>query len=242
MNLFVISDLHFGFGKDKPMDVFGKNWEKHFLKIKESWENRVKNDDIVVVCGDISWALKENDAISDLAFLNDLPGRKILLKGNHDLWWQSMSKFDALKRLNHFDTLEFLYNDAALLEKMNVSVCGTRGWKTPFDDDFSEADVKTWRREVIRLEASLEKALKLGGEPIVFMHYPPFNMAKREPTEMTDILEKYGIKKCYFGHIHNFGTTKYDENKNLLPVFKKDGVEYYLTACDYIEFSPQLVK
>lgn len=241
--LFVIGDPHLSFGTDKPMDIFGENWKNVPERLRENWNNVVSEEDVVVVNGDISWGLKTDEAIPDLAFINGLNGKKILMKGNHELWWTSLSKLDALKRLNGFDTLDFMYNDARFHEETNTPICGTRGWKTPLDDDFDENDAKVWRRETMRLQQSINKALAMDGEPVIFLHFPPFNMAKRsEATEMTEIIEKSGIKRCYFGHVHGYGKCNYDESGEFQPIFRKNGVEYYLVSGDYVGFMPILVK
>lgn len=242
MKIFVIGDLHLGFSVEKPMDIFGGNWENHFEKIKENWENNVANDDIVVICGDISWALKTDEAISDLEFIDKLPGKKIIMKGNHDLWWQSMSKNDALIRTKGFETLKFLYNDAVYIEEAGVAVCGSRGWKTPIDDGFTEDDAKVWRRELMRLEASIQKARTFTDNIVAVMHFPPFNIAKREANEMIELLKKYNIKRCYFGHVHNLGAAKFNEEGEIQPIFKKNNIEYYLVASDFVNFKPIEIK
>lgn len=244
MKLYIIGDLHLSFASDKPMDIFGAQWENHAERIRKWWESTVAEEDIVIINGDISWALKTEDAVPDLIFVNNLPGRKVIMKGNHELWWTSLTKLDSLKRLHNLDKIEFMYNNSIYIQEKNVIICGTRGWKSPGDADFSEADAKILRREAMRFEMSVNdgigKTENISRQPtnmIAIFHYPPFCFSKRDTDgEMLAEIHKYGIKRCYFGHIHGLSNAKYDENGDVLPVWKNGDTEFYLTSCDYLDF------
>lgn len=193
MALFAMGDVHLSLGADKPMDIF-KGWENYVEKIEKNWRAVVGQEDTVIINGDISWALKLQDTLQDLAFLNALPGRKLLIKGNHDLWWTTMKKMKQFLQDNAFTTLDFIYNNAAVYG--NVAICGTRGWF--FDDT---GDKKVLLREAGRLELSLQAARETGKEPVVFLHYPP--LAEDQIChEIMDVLIHYQVKRCFYGHLH----------------------------------------
>lgn len=230
MALFTISDLHLclSTGNIKSMDVFN-GWKNYIEKLKNNWINLVSDNDTVVIPGDISWAKKLDETYDDFKFLNSLPGKKILIKGNHDYWWDSKKKMNEYFLENKFDTLSTLYNSA--FKVSNFSVCGTRGWCL---DKHEEEDEKILKREVGRLNLSIDEALKFNLEPIVFLHYPPIygNMLCQD---ILDVLIKRNIKRCYYGHIHGKNARR--------NIFEGDykNIKFRLVSCDYTNFSPVLV-
>lgn len=198
MSIFAIGDLHLSFapGSDKPMDVFGSRWYNHEERIKEDWLKSVGEDDTVVIAGDVSWGLKQEEAAYDLRWIDALPGKKILIKGNHDLWWT------GINRLNRtYESMLFLQNNFALVE--DCCICGSRGWITPGDDDFGEPDMKVYKRECLRLEASLKAAAEKapGREILCFLHYPP-SSGRDYFSGFQQLFEDYGVREVYYGHIH----------------------------------------
>ncbi len=224
MALFAIGDLHLSFGTNKPMDIF-RGWENYVDKIKENWENNVKPEDTVVLIGDTSWAMSFDDAVADFAFVNNLPGKKIILKGNHDYWWNTVSKMNKFFAENNFDTLNILHNNHFQYE--NYGICGTRGW---INETEVSADKKVLLREAGRLETSLLSVKKAGLEPLVFLHYPPVYSVNIN-VEILDVLNKYSIKQCFYGHIHG-RSCDYAING------VRDGIDFKLLSCDYIQFNP----
>ena len=223
MKIFAISDLHLSINSNKPMDVFGPVWDGYLDKIKQSW-NQVEEDDIVLIAGDHSWAMKLPDAIPDLDYIAGLgKGHKVIIKGNHDYWWSSISVLR--KELPH--KMYALQNDAVKIG--DYVFCGSRGWTVPELTHKTLDDEKIYNREIIRLELSLQDAKRLqtnNEEIIVLMHYPPFN-SKLEDSGFTALFEKYGITKVVYGHLHS-----YDKKQQLITI--KNGVKYYLTSCDLI--------
>lgn len=239
MSLYVMADLHLSLseGTDKSMEVFGPSWANYTERIKRNWEAVVNDDDTVVVPGDISWALKLEEALDDLKFLDGLPGNKIIGKGNHDFWWSTAGKIEKFFADNEIKTIRLLHNNAYKLD--DCIVCGTRGWfydekqqNTVCETDFE----KIVRRESARLETSLKAAEELQGNTklpvLVFLHFPPvWGGLVCDP--ILDILKKYNIKHCYFGHIHGV--------YNVKRTFEYDGISFTLTAADYLKFAPMPV-
>lgn len=222
--LYAISDLHLGLSSDKPMDVFGQQWYKHDEKIKENWISMVNNEDTVLVAGDISWSMRIKEGIEDIEWIHNLPGRKILIKGNHDYWWSSITKLNNL-----YSNMNFIQNNCFAYE--DYAICGTRGWNCPQGERFTAHDKKIYEREQIRLRLSLDEAVKKGYKKfIVMLHYPPTN-DEFEESCFTQIIKEYEVSKVIYGHIHG-------------PVFSKvlegtiNGTQYILTSCDYIDFKP----
>ncbi len=226
MALFAISDLHLSFTTDKSMEVF-RGWENYVERIQNNWTRVVSDSDTVVIPGDISWELKIENAVKDFEFLNNLPGKKYIIKGNHDLWWNSMKKMNEFLVQNNFSTITFLNNSAALEE--GVSICGTRGWLI----EESGTDSKLINREALRLKASLEEGRRLGENPIVFLHYPPVTDTQ-QCKEIIDVLKSYNVTKVYYGHLHG-GSTLYAVNGDV------DGINYKLVSADRVDFTPVLV-
>lgn len=228
MALFVIADLHLSLGADKPMDVF-KGWENYVDRLEENWRRLVGPEDTVVIAGDISWAMKLEDSLRDFTFIHSLPGRKLLMKGNHDYWWSTRKKIDDFFSEHGLSSLQILHNCAYRVE--DKALCGTRGW---LYNSETEEDRKIVNREAGRLLASIGEAKKLGGELVAFLHYPPV-YDTMECRELLDILVENGVRDCYFGHIHG----QYAAKKALIGEYK--GVRMHLISCDFVKFCPVLV-
>ena len=236
MSLFVIADLHLSSDGKKSMEVFGARWTDYMNKIRRNWSAVVTENDSVIVPGDISWALKLEEACDDLLFLDSLPGRKLIGKGNHDFWWSTASKMRSMMEANRISTIDFLYNNAHLIE--DCIVCGTRGWFVEENMQHTVGNTDYMRivnREVIRLRLSLEEAKRLRTEDgrmlpmLVFLHFPPVwnGFVCRE---IVDVLHEYDVKTCYFGHIHG----AYHIPRTL----EFEGIEFVLCAADALHFSP----
>ena len=223
MKIFAVSDLHLSINNPKPMDIFGGRWDNYVEKICADWNARVTGGDIVLIAGDISWAMALEDAVPDLEFIGALPGYKIILRGNHDYWWKSISGVRAVLP----DNMYAVQNDAVRLG--NCVICGSRGWTVPekAEEYNSDQDKKIYLRETERLKLSLQSANKLkkeGDRTVCMMHYPPFNL-KAEDSDYTVAIGCAGIESCVYGHLHGYNTRKNH-------VIVKDGVKYVLTSCD----------
>lgn len=230
MALFAIGDLHLALGSNKPMDIF-PGWERYLEKIETSWRQKVGAEDTVVVVGDVSWAMKLEDCRQDFELLESLPGHKILMKGNHDYWWGTVSKMERFLEENKFTSLSLLHNNSFFAE--GVSLCGTRSWL--FDADEPQDD-KIMKREVGRLRMSLDAAEKQhpGGEKLVFLHYPPLHSASRA-EEVLDVLKEYKIQRCFYGHLHGPAIRWAVQG-----MF--EGIEYKLVSADALGFSPYEIQ
>ena len=226
MSLFAIADTHLSFGTNKPMDTFN-GWENYTEKLQKNWNNLVSDDDYVVIAGDISWAMNFDELYSDFKFINNLNGKKIIIKGNHDYWWNTVSKMNKFINENEFNTILFLYNNA--VEFDGFSVCGSRGWL--FDSEEAQ-DEKVLNREVLRLKMSLDSAKS--DEKLVFLHYPPIT-ANEKCEEILNLLNEYGIKKCYYGHLHGVAA-RFAVDDSV------DDVSFKLISADRLNFVPYLVK
>lgn len=225
MAIYVIADLHLSFSQDKPMSIFGENWEGHSEKIKNNWISKVKPEDTVVLPGDFSWAMYLQDTYKDFEYLNSLPGKKLLLKGNHDYWWTTVTNMRNFLEENKFKNIDFIYNNSYLVE--NKILTGTRGWNL-LDTENSSKMIK---RESIRLQLAIEDGIKKYGddkEIIVFMHYPPISNTNKK-SEFIKILKQYDIKRCYYGHLH--GKSHQDAVEGIV-----DGIEFKLISADYLNF------
>ena len=225
MSLYAIADTHLSFGTDKPMDSF-EGWQDYTSRLEKNWNKLVEEDDDVVIAGDISWAMDFSQLKADFEFLESLNGNKIILKGNHDYWWNTMAKLNKFLAENNYKTIRFLFNNS--FELGNASICGTRGWMMGCEN---EEDIKILNREVGRLRRSLESA----GcpEKIVFLHYPPVSDILR-CDEIINVLNEFGIKKCYYGHLHG-DAAKYAVSGVV------DGIDYKLISCDKLKFTPCLI-
>ena len=217
--LYTIGDLHLSLGADKPMDIFS-GWTNYLERLQNNWNSKITDNDTVILLGDHSWALKLEDSKRDLEFIDkELKGRKILVKGNHDLWWSTTKKITDFVSDNGFSTIRFLFNNAYLEE--GVAICGTRGW---IRENGEPADLKVLNREAGRLEMSLQAGAKLGGELVAFIHYPPIY-----GTE--ELLHKYGVKRCYYAHLHGSSI------RGALNA-ERDGINYKLVSADGVGFDP----
>ena len=223
MKIFAISDLHLSVNNPKPMDIFGPTWAGYLDKIFAEWKEKVGEDDLVLLAGDFSWAMKLEDTAPDFALLENLPGKKIIIRGNHDYWWKSIRAVRAVLPKDFYAIQNDAYKFGSYI------ICGTRLWNLPDEKKKqSEADEKIYKRELIRLELTLQNAKKIqtGDEEIICMlHYPPYTF-KEEDNEVTALLEKYGVSKVVYGHIHAYC------KQNL--VLEKNGVKYFLTSCDIV--------
>jgi len=223
MKVFAISDLHLSVNNPKPMDIFGPTWENYVDRIFEDWREKVSEEDVVLLAGDFSWAMKLEETIPDFQMLEALPGKKVIIRGNHDYWWKSISAVREILPPDFFA----IQNDAIKFGK--YIVCGTRLWNIPDGvKPLSAEDEKIYKRELIRLEMTLQNAQKLttnDEEIICMLHYPPYTF-KEEDNEITALIEKYGVKKVVYGHIHAYC------KQNLY--LEKNGVEYFLTSCDIV--------
>ena len=224
MALYAIGDLHLCLGAPKPMDIFGGAWEGYMEKLKEGFRV-VREEDTTVLLGDLSWALGLDESAKDFAWINEIPGKKIILKGNHDYWWSTAAKFDKFCERNGFSKMHILNNNCYEYEGM--AICGTRGWF--FEEERSaEHDGKVFRRELIRLEASLKAAGDL--PKMVFLHYPPrYKGYTCEP--ILELLSKYDVRRCYYGHLHG-------ASHGLAMEGLWDGIEFRLVSADRLGFHP----
>lgn len=223
MALYAIGDTHLSLSCDKSMDVFGGAWENYVDKLQEGFSG-INPEDTVILCGDLSWGMNLEQARADFAFLNALPGKKILLKGNHDYWWTTAAKMNRFFIENGFESFQLLHNNCHFYG--DAAICGTRGW---FFEE--KADPKVFNRELIRLETSLKEA----GEKDIycFLHYPP-RYQGYTCEEIIELLKKYRVKACYYGHLHGGSHRLAMEG-----IF--DGVEYHLVAADYLAFKPKKI-
>lgn len=240
MKIWAISDPHLGFGSDKMMDIFGKHWDDHPIEMANHWRAQVAEEDVVILSGDISWAIDYKELLPDFKFLDALPGHKYIGRGNHDFWWVSQQKNHRFCEEHGFKNFEFIRSNAFLLPATDTGftaggsiLCGTRGWITPTHPDWKQTDDKYYRRELIRLQLALEAALKLRQheEPLLAaLHYPPYG-PNGEPSEFTEMLEKHGVKLCLFGHVHGY-------KGRLLQRYERGGIQYLNTASDVLDFKP----
>ena len=228
MSVYAIADLHLSFGVNKPMDIFF-GWDNYVQKLEKNRKKLVSEEDTVIIPGDISWGINYAEALPDLKWIDAMPGKKILLKGNHDLWWDTMGKNMRLKEENELNTIEFLFNNSFAVE--NIAVCGTRSW---FFDAEKSADKKVLLREVGRLQRSIDAAVESGKEPVVFLHYPPLSLLE-ECEEIIECLVKNGMKRCYYGHMHG---------KAAIAAFngEKYGIRFKLISADTLGFVPYLIN
>lgn len=228
MAIYTIGDLHLSFGNPKPMGIFGENWKNHEEKIKEDWMLKVKDEDTVIHPGDFSWAMHLKDTYKDFEFLCSLPGKKILMKGNHEYWWTTVTNMKKYLKENDFENIDFLQTNS--IEVENKIICGTRGWTLHHLD--SENSKKILAREELRLELSIKDAISKNNhenkEIIVFMHYPPI-IKENLDTGFIRILKKYNIKRCYYAHLHGKSIGEAVEG-NI------DGIEYRLVSADGLNF------
>ena len=235
MSIYTIGDLHLSFHENKPMSIFGENWEGHEEKIKNNWIEKVKENDLVVIPGDFSWSTYLKDTYEDFKYLNSLPGKKVLLKGNHDYWWATITSMKKFLKENDFENIDFIYNTAYEFE--NIIIAGTRGWSQTEEGE----DKRLIKREAARLELSLQEAIKIRNsiensmenrEIIVFMHYPPItnsNLNNSEANQFIQIMKKYNVKRCYYGHLHGISIRDAIEGNMF-------GINFKLVSADGLDF------
>ncbi|MBS6062413.1 metallophosphoesterase [Criibacterium bergeronii] len=221
MSIFAIADLHLTQDVNKSMEKFG--WIDYDKKIFENWQEKVTSEDLVIIPGDISWAMDTIDAYPDLEKIKIMPGKKVLLKGNHDYWWKSITS------LNKYDKdMFFIQNN--IFEFEDYVITGSRGWICPNDSKYTEHDEKMYQRETLRLENCLKLAQKTGKKIILIMHYPPTN-DKKEPSNFTALAKKYDVPYLIYGHLHG------NDNFNASIIGLVENTQYHLVSCDYLEFN-----
>lgn len=230
MSIYAIGDLHLSFNENKPMSIFGENWEGYEEKLKDNWANLVKQDDMVILLGDFSWSTYLKDTYKDFEYINKLPGKKLLLKGNHDYWWTTLKSMRKFIEENKFQNIDFIYNNSYEFE--DKIIVGTRGWILGEDEESK----KMINREVNRLEISIKDALQNFGdnkEKVVCMHYPPIikqNIQRNEINPFVHILKKYNIKQCYYGHLHGSAINDAVEGEYF-------GINFKLVSADGLKFN-----
>lgn len=227
MRVFAIADLHLSFSADKPMDVFGDKWKDHPARLCAAWREVVSDDDLILLPGDLSWAMTAAGAKADLDFVAALPGEKLLLRGNHDYWWSSPTRLRAMLP----ERVHILQNDA--FSYRGITVAGTRGWSCIGSSGFNEDDKRIYERECIRLELSLAAAKRLGGADIVMMHFPPMN-EKRQDSDFTKQIAASGTKLAVYGHLHGAALKCAFEGE-------LGGVTYRCVSADHLGFAPLLL-
>ena len=224
MAIYAIGDLHLSLTSGKPMDVF-PGWDRYVERLTENWKRTITQEDTVVLCGDTSWGMSLEEARADFAFVDALPGQKILLKGNHDYWWSTRNKMEAFFMQEGFTTLRLLHNNSFFVE--GYALCGTRGW---LFERGEVHDTKIAAREAQRLELSLRAADPTATETIAFLHYPPLYGAERS-VEILDVLQRYQIGRCYYGHIHAAGCSGAYNGA-------WQGTQFRLISADHLRFMP----
>ena len=228
MALYAIGDLHLSLGSDKPMDIFGGGWNDYMEKIKTGF-SILGPDDVCVLCGDTSWGMSFEESLEDFRFISEMPGRKIILKGNHDYWWTTVTKMNAFFAENGIENIDILNNNCFFYE--GAAICGTRGWIAEAEVE-AEHNAKIMARETGRLRASLQAA----GDAEVklcFMHYPP-RYGNTVCEDIVAAMSEYGVKKCWYGHIHGFG-------HRLAVRGEVDGIVYEMISADFVDFVPQRI-
>ena len=228
MSIYAIGDTHLSFSTDKPMDIFG-GWTDYVYRLEKNWRAVIKDEDTVVIPGDISWAMSLEGAEEDFRFIHNLPGKKIILKGNHDYWWTTKKKMDTFLAEKGFDSIEILHNNAFRVG--DFTICGSRGW---FYDAQTGLDKKVIAREAARIDRSIEEGKKLGGELLVFLHYPPLSQ-EQKCEEIMDVLIKHGIKRCFYGHLHGASCLYAVQNE-------VDGIDFSLVSADFLQFCPRIIE
>ena len=224
MALFVIADTHLSLSTGKTMSVFD-GWSDYESRLEKNWRAVVGDSDTVVIPGDVSWCMSMEEGLEDFRFLDSLPGRKILMKGNHDYWWSTKKKADEFFEKNELNSLNILHNNTYV--EGNIAIAGSRGW---FFDAESDSDKKVLLREVGRIKKSIDEAKKTGLEPVVFLHYPPLTLLQK-CDEIYDLLVDENIKRCYYGHLHSYSHQSAFNGES-------DGIKFTLISADYLGFCP----
>ena len=223
--LYAIADTHLSLSTGKTMGIFS-GWQDYEKRLEQNWRHLVTEDDTVVIPGDVSWCMTTEEGLEDFRFLDSLPGKKILMKGNHDYWWQTVTKINAFFEKYSLSTLSVLHNNAYTCG--DIAICGTRGW---FFDAESDGDKKIVLREAGRLRASIHAAKETGKEPVVFLHYPPLSLEKR-CEEIYSVLLEEGIRRCYYGHLHSYAHAAAFTGKD------ENGIDFSLISADFLRFCP----
>lgn len=226
MALYAIGDTHLSLGSDKPMDIFGGGWSGYVEKLREGLA-QLQPEDTVVLCGDLSWGMSLEEAREDFAFLDALPGQKLLLKGNHDYWWTTAAKMERFFQACGFRSFRLLHNNCQWYG--DLALCGTRGWF--YEEDRGAHSQKIFNRELLRLEASLKAAGDR--EKYCFLHYPPLYQGYR-CSEILELLERYGVTRCFYGHLHG-------GSHRQAVCGRQGGVEFQLVSADYLRFQPEKI-
>ncbi len=235
MSVYAMSDLHLALSADKPMDVFGSGWSDYMQKIECNWNSTVCKEDTVIVGGDVSWAMYLDECHNDFAYLERLNGTKIILKGNHDYWWESVTKLNRFVENGGYGSIKFLYNNSYIIE--DYAICGSRLWLVPGDDRFRADDQKAFDRELIRFELSANSMLsnieKFGKEctRVAVFHYPPFSRGGEFDPVVIEMLKKFGIQKCIYGHLHG-------KSCEMAHCGVYEGIDFRLVSSDYMKFQP----
>lgn len=225
MAIYTISDLHLSMSGDKPMDIFGSSWGNYLEILKQNWLELIQPDDLVLIPGDISWAMYLHETEADFRFLHELPGEKLISKGNHDYWWETLKKLNDYVERMGFSSLHFMHN--SIYQYGGITICAAKGYP---DNGKSDEDKKLYQREVSRLKLSLETAAAAGAKVIyVMLHYPPTLQ-----SEFAQLMESYGVSRCIYGHLHGV-------HHNMALEGLYNGVQYSLVAADYLQFKPQLL-
>ncbi len=224
MAVYAIGDLHLSLTSGHPMDVF-PGWRDYTARIQENWRAKITDEDTVVLAGDTSWGLTLEDALADFQLIDQLPGQKLLLKGNHDYWWSTKNKMESFFAAHGLNSLKILHNNAVAADGM--AICGSRGWLFETGEAF---DAKIINREAIRLELSIAEAEKTGLEPVAFLHYPPAYADNVSP-QILDVLVRHKIRRCYYGHIHSSGCRYAVQGEYM-------GMQLHLISADYLKFDP----
>ncbi|MDO4563146.1 MAG: metallophosphoesterase [Clostridia bacterium] len=223
MAVFALSDLHLPLGIDKPMDVFGSAWENYVERTRQNWNKTVSRDDVVIINGDVSWAMYLNQAVRDFEYIAALNGIKLISKGNHDYWWETLAKLKQFSYEHGFSDIHFLHNCAYAGE--DFAVCAARGWISPSDREFRQVDEKIYNRELIRLQMSLDAGKALGKEKLIAaLHYPP-------DEAMSVLMDEYGVFACVFGHLHGKRAQEFIPRRN----------NQFLVSADYLGFAPRKI-
>lgn len=222
MSIYAISDLHLSFDTQKPMDKFGELWEDYEEKMKYNWNKTVKENDLVLIAGDVSWATYLSEAVEDFKFIDGLNGEKLISKGNHDYWWESLTKLNGFAKENDFETLNFIHNTA--FKYNDYVICASKGY------DFN-TEKRLCDRENIRVRLSLEEGRKKGGKIILMLHYPPFDKTGKLYPELEQAFEEYNVAQCVYGHLHAHAH-RFAVNEKI------KNTELRLTSCDYLKFVP----
>ena len=228
MALYALGDLHLSLNSNKSMEIFGDGWQDYVLRLKEAF-SALRPEDVTVLCGDLSWGMSLAQAREDFAFLDALPGKKLLMKGNHDYWWTTRAKMESFLEENGLDSLSILHNNAVSVE--GLSLCGSRGWMF---EQGQEHDKKIINRESGRIRASLQDAQRFGEqEKVLFLHYPPVFMQDSIP-EFFEVMNQYGVRRCYYGHIHSQGCRFAFQGEWC-------GVQLEMVSADYLRFMPKKI-